>query len=105
MSIDAARNFIRRIITDNVLQERIREYGEMHVTTFLKLAREHGYEFSAEEYIQAYLDFESVTRPGTEQELDESELDVVAGGRQIISQFYTPAPPAPPIPVPYPNYR
>ncbi|MDD2901324.1 MAG: Nif11-like leader peptide family RiPP precursor [Syntrophales bacterium] len=74
MSIDAARNFLKRIDTDQALQERLKTAPGLEARK--KIIRAAGFEFNLAEYKQAIE--EAAAAAG--QELTAEELEAVAGG-------------------------
>jgi predicted ribosomally synthesized peptide with nif11-like leader len=103
--------FLDRVTDSDDYRERISEAlegVEDRAAATVELAKKAGYEFTAEELEQA------LTRRYGGRELDDSELEAVAGGLVPPSSgggmclsfpdvCKTPGPPAPFVPVPMPN--
>lgn len=75
MSKEMAAAFITKSEADNSLQKQLQSLGEDDLTGLLRLASASGYPFSAD-------DLKSVLMASMDvgDELDESQLDQVAGG-------------------------
>ena len=72
MSIDSARAFIRVTGNDPALLYRMERLGIYDIPSLIKFGAAEGYSFDAEELAEAV--------HSTTHELDESELERVAGG-------------------------
>lgn len=85
MSIDAVRTLLEKAEQSpelNAALEAALRDAHRPVESFLTTAREHGCEFSADEFLEVM-----GSRPGSDSELSESQLESVAGGLSLSSSW------------------
>jgi predicted ribosomally synthesized peptide with nif11-like leader len=85
MSRQAALSFILKANEDKVLFEKVNALPSSRVETLLDVAREAGFEFTADEFVATVL--EQVSRSG---ELKQEDLEQVAGGAAVDYFLATP---------------
>ncbi len=75
MSKEIAKAFINRLETDKLFQQKVAGMGEVDLSNLISFARLEGYAFSEADWELAYQGIAA-----NQQELNDAELETVAGG-------------------------
>ncbi len=86
MSIESAKTFYQRVTTDEAFRTQIESYPTEERATVL---REAGYDFTQEEWEAASAEILQTT--SSEGELNEAQLEAIAGGVKAIALYGLPA--------------
>jgi predicted ribosomally synthesized peptide with nif11-like leader len=84
MSKQAVLSFILEVNKDKALYEKVNSLPSSRVDALLTVAREAGFDFTADEFVTTVLE-----QSRQSSELKEDELEQVAGGAQV--DFFSPA--------------
>lgn len=74
MSVEALRDFGKRVLEDPELKQKAKEIGIANVDGIIDLAKQNGFEISKEDFENLAKEFKA------NDELSEEDLDKVAGG-------------------------
>lgn len=85
MSIESAKAFYSRIIADEAFRTQLQSTVSEERTAFIQAA---GYDFTPEDWEAATE--EALTEASSDRELDEAELESVAGGIQMVAMYGLP---------------